>query len=87
MFVKLILFSCFLFLISCDQPPSVQSGKFSSMNKCLSALKKATGQQLNILRDSPSRVSGYIGKTKRDFSCSLKQTGSQGVYIEGWFEE
>ena len=74
-------------LAACEPAPSVQSGKFSSMQRCLAALQKSTGMKLDIVRDNPEIVSGYLGNTKRDFGCQKKSTGSIGTYIEGWYEE
>lgn len=80
-----------LFLSGCDSSSSpdytVMQGKFSSMDHCISTIEKHTNLKIRPLTDKPDHVSGYLGTTDRDFNCEIKETGTEGTYVEGWFEE
>lgn len=74
-------------LIGCSGgSSSVMGGKFSSLQQCLSSIQSSTGMAPRPVTDTPTEVSGYLGSTKRDFACSKRSTGTQGVVWEGWYE-
>jgi hypothetical protein len=77
------------FLISScgGSSPELMGGEFSSLQQCLSAIQTKTGLSLKPVIDKPDHVSGYLGNTKRDFSCKQMSTGTKGVYWEGWYED
>ncbi len=61
-----------------------KSGKFSSIKSCLSSLEEETNSTLNIVTDKPGYVSGTFS-WGGSFSCETKATGTEGVYVEGWY--
>jgi hypothetical protein len=63
---------------------SVMKAEFSSLQNCLAAIKKNTGQKLEIVTDKPNEVSGFLSN-KKGFACEKKVTGTKGTYYEGWF--
>lgn len=76
-------------MIGCSAEPETQvmGGKFSSMPQCLETIKNRSGQPLRPMTDTPEKVTGYLGDTNLNFYCGVKQTGTEGTYIEGWFDE
>lgn len=93
---KVLLCVGVLLLFGCDggssgtssigREPVIASGKFPSMKACLNAITKATDMQLDILTDKPSKVSGYLLGTQRNFVCEVRETGSEGTYVDGWYD-
>jgi hypothetical protein len=65
---------------------NLMGGNFPSLQICLSSIQTRTGLALRPVVDKPDNVSGYLGDTKRDFACTKKSTGTQGVHWEGWYE-
>ena len=57
------------------------------MDECISSIKNKTGENLDPMTDKPDHVSGFLGKTGLQFNCELKQTGTEGTFIEGWYQE
>ncbi|MFW6745346.1 hypothetical protein ACODTT_14650 [Acinetobacter pittii] len=80
-------------LIGCSNEPSeppseLRGGKFASIQDCLEGIKKASGYStLNPMTDKPNHVSGYLGNSHFDFNCEVVETGTQGTYVDGWFEQ
>ncbi|MCW5297730.1 hypothetical protein DXT88_06025 [Herbaspirillum lusitanum] len=62
----------------------IYSAKFRTIKTCLASIQKSTKQKLEIIRDKPTIVTGSLtnGET---FACEVKETGSEGVYVEGWY--
>ena len=93
---KVVLCVGVLLLLGCDGgssgsssiglDPIVARGKFPSIKACLGAVTKATDMKLDILRDKPSEVSGYLLGTERSFVCKVKETGTEGTYVDGWYD-
>ncbi len=85
---KLILIPLVLILTACSSGPEKQrvSGKFVTMKQCLDTIYYRTNEELKLLVDSSETVSGKLGDTKLNFYCGVKKTGSEGIYIEGWYE-
>lgn len=82
---NLAVISCSaLLLAACGQSSEVMSGKFSSMDKCLSAVKRNTNASLNIITDKPGEISGKLSNGEH-FSCQTKATGTDGLHVEGWY--
>ncbi|MFM5295167.1 hypothetical protein ACEUAI_13175 [Aeromonas veronii] len=85
-----ILFFSTVFLLTVydgdgDERKTMQkSGKFSSIKSCLSSIEEETKSTLNILRDEPGNVSGTF-PWGDNFACKTKATGTEGVYVEGWY--
>lgn len=64
---------------------TVMQGKFGSLNQCLSSIRSKSGLEPKPVTDTPQEVSGFLGGTRRGFACTLRSTGTQGVYWEGWY--
>ena len=75
-----------LVLQGCGTPSEVMGGNFASLQQCLSSIQAKTGLPLSPVTDTPDNVSGYLGTTKRNFACTKKSSGTQGVYWEGWYD-
>ncbi len=65
---------------------TVRKGEFPSIQQCLSAIKRNTNQNLQIITDKPTLVSGFL-QDGRHFGCKRIESGSKGTYVEGWFTE
>lgn len=63
---------------------SVMEAKFYSMQTCLASIEKNSKQSLKIVTDKPEEVSGILSNGK-GFACQLKETGSSGTFIRGWY--
>lgn len=85
--IGLRLLMLLLFAIAGCSPEKVQQGEFPSLQSCLSSIESATGYTLDLLRDTPEQVSGYLQGTDHDFACEKKSTGTRGVIYIGWYEE
>lgn len=74
-----------LALSACGEKSSVMAAKFTSIQQCVSSMKKHHGD-LTIYTNKPDEVSGKLpnGKT---FACEIKTTGTDGTYVSGWFYE
>lgn len=85
------LFKAILFISFYSMPVSAIAGwkgaEFSSMRVCLEAIKRATQSDLDIVRDTPKIVSGFLSSTRKNFMCTREESGSKGVYYEGAYEE
>lgn len=82
-----VLFFSTVFLFGCgdsDSDESMMSGKFASMERCLSSIKKNTKSTLDVVRDEPGDVSGFLSDGAH-FGCKTKTTGTEGMYVEGWY--
>lgn len=73
-----------LALVACGKEQQTMTGKYSSMQSCIEGTKRHTGGNLNIITDKPDQVSGFLANGK-GFGCNVRETGSQGTYVEGWF--
>jgi len=71
-------------LTACGKPKEMYNGKFSSMQSCMTAIQLHTQSNLRVVRDNPDIVSGFAGQ--KFFACELKATGSQGVFIHGYWD-
>lgn len=63
----------------------IKGAKFPSMARCLSSIEKETKLSLRPMTDKPDQVSGFLSDTERQFNCEIKQTGTEGTYVEGWY--
>ena len=63
------------------------TGKFSTMQECLSSLRteaKKDGMSLEISTDKPDEVTGsFNGNADWFFYCKVQETGTEGTYYEG----
>ena len=86
-----LLFIPLSLLVGCSssEPPSdLMQGKFNSMEACLEKIKKDSGYNtLRPMTDKPDHVSGYLGDSDFDFNCEVKHTGTEGTFVEGWYEK
>lgn len=57
------------------------------MDECLNSISTVTGEKLRPLTDEPTKVTGFLGDTNLQFFCGLKETGTEGSYIDGWYQE
>lgn len=76
------------FIVGCGQgdgKTSIRSAEFTSIASCVAGIKRDSGLNLQISRDTPDVVSGTLtnGKT---FRCEKNESGSKGIYYEGWYE-
>jgi hypothetical protein len=74
-------------LTACGKPKEMYNGKFVSIQSCMSAIQTHTKSGLRVVRDNPDVVSGYVGKSDRFFACEVKATGTQGVFVHGYWDE
>ncbi|MBT8085090.1 MAG: hypothetical protein KJN72_07695 [Woeseia sp.] len=63
---------------------NMMKAEFRTMAECLSAIKSNSGQNLEVITDKTHEVSGFLSNGK-GFGCSRKESGTKGVYFEGWF--
>lgn len=75
-----------VFLAACGKPAKLMGAQRATLLECLAMIKSSSGFELNTLIDRPDNVSGYLAGTKRDFACTKEESGTQGVYWDGWFE-
>ena len=91
--MKKVLLLLPVLIIGCSSEPSeppsdIMSGKFGSMAQCLETIKKDSGySKIRPMTDKPDHVSGYLGDTDFDFNCEVKETGTEGTFVEGWYEK
>ncbi|QNY27982.1 hypothetical protein IC763_03000 [Acinetobacter seifertii] len=85
----LCLMICSLSFVGCsnEPEPQIMSAKFNSMDECLASIKSKTGEALDPMTDKPEHVSGFLGKTGLQFNCEVKHTGTEGTYVDGWYQE
>ena len=65
----------------------MQAAKFSSMSRCLKSIQDTTKLPLKPMTDKPEKVTGFLGDTVRQFYCGIKETGTEGTFVEGWYTE
>ena len=69
-------------------PPSYRGGETRTLAECLESIKTDSGRSsLDIITDKPDEVSGFFAGSKKPFGCSRKESGTKGVYFEGFYEE
>lgn len=100
MYKIVVISTLSMFLIACGnsnsnttpkprQPETelrVMKSQFSSMNKCMKSIKKSSHSSLNIVTNKPEEISGFLGKSNElGFSCAIKETGTDGIFVEGWY--
>lgn len=81
--------TCSLLIVGCSSEPEPQllGAKFGSMEECLDSIKNKTGEPLDPMTDKPEHVTGFLGKTGLQFNCEVKHTGTEGTYVDGWYQE
>lgn len=85
--VLLVLFIIFaLSLVFGGGDNKVKAAEFNTLKHCLEKIKSSSGLELKIIIDKPDKVTGYLGPTKRSFSCSMERSGTKGIYWDGWYE-
>ena len=82
--INFILLSLCLSLQGCSPAGEVMSAEFSSMDSCLSTIKRKTNSSLNVVTDEPGNISGMLSNGQH-FACQTKSSGTQGTYVEGWY--
>ena len=82
--VSMILFLGVFLLSGCGKPNEIMSAEFSSMDNCLSGIKKNTSEELNVITDELGKISGKLSNGEH-FTCETKSSGTKGIYVEGWF--
>lgn len=65
----------------------IQGAKFSNMPSCLKSIQDKTKLNLKPMTDKPDQVTGFLGDTERQFNCQIKETGTEGTFVEGWYTE
>jgi hypothetical protein len=79
-----LIFLGVLFFLGCGKSTEIMKAEFSSMDRCLSSIKKSTGRGLNIIIDELGNISGKLSNGEH-FTCETKSSGTKGVYVEGWY--
>jgi hypothetical protein len=64
---------------------TVMGGEFRSLRSCLTSIETSSGLGLDVTIDKPDNVVGRLKGTKRSFACTKKETGTKGVYWDGWY--
>lgn len=85
--IKKILCVSVIFLTSTNYSYAMKSADFSTMSSCLAGVKSASGKQLEILRDNPDKVQGYLAGTTKSWACVKEESGTKGTYYNGWFDD
>lgn len=62
----------------------VMSAEFNTMQSCIAGIEKNSGMSLDIITDKPDEVSGFLSN-KEGFGCQRKESGTKGIYYEGWY--
>ncbi|MDH1239117.1 hypothetical protein N5B99_00200 [Acinetobacter johnsonii] len=75
-----------LVLSGCGKAPQVMSAEFSSMDDCLAAIQRNTGEKLDIVSNEFGEVSGFLKGTKLGFGCKTESTGTKGLIVNGWYQ-
>ena len=83
LFAKFVIIAA-AFIAGCGKSDEMMSGKFGSLQACLAAVERNTGQKLKPITDTPTEVSGSLANGK-PFACKQKESGTQGTYFEGWY--
>ncbi|MDX9840568.1 MAG: hypothetical protein RBS95_03875 [Desulfobulbus sp.] len=78
-----IIFIIF-FSVTNSNATNTMKAEFPSLQSCLFAIEKSSGQKLKIITDKPDEVSGFLANGK-GFACQKKVTGTKGTYFEGWY--
>jgi hypothetical protein len=69
-----------------DGPKPVwREGEFPTMQMCLERLKSDSGSTLNVVTDTPFKVSGFLA-TGKHFSCQRIQSSAKGTSFKGSYE-
>lgn len=78
-----------IFIAGCSNEPSpeIVGKRFASMAECLASIRMETQEVLDPMTDKPNHVSGFLGNTGLQFNCELKETGTEGTYIDGWYQK
>ena len=63
---------------------SMRGAEFSSLQNCLSGLKREMGSNLKIITDEQDEVSG-IQTDGTFWACNKKTSGTKGIYWEGYY--
>lgn len=84
----LCLIICSLNFVACSSKPEtkIMGAKFNSIDECLASIKNKTEEALDPMTDKPEHVSGFLGKTGLQFNCEAKRTGTEGTYVDGWYQ-
>lgn len=79
-----IVFFVATVLVGCGQGTEIMSSKFSSMDNCLSSIKRNTNSTLDIITNKLGNISGKLSNGEH-FACQTKTSGTEGIYVEGWY--
>lgn len=82
--ISTVLFLGVFLLSGCSEPNEIMSAEFSSMDNCISGIKRNTGEELNVITDELGKISGKLSNGEH-FTCETKSSGTKGIYVEGWF--
>ena len=83
---KIIILAALIGLVGCGKAPQAMSAEFSSMDNCLTAIQRNTGEKLDIVTDKFGEVSGFLEGTKLGFGCKAESTGTKGLIVSGWYQ-
>ena len=83
---KIIILAALIGLAGCGKAPQAMSAEFSSMDNCLAAIQRNTGEKLDIVTDKFGEVPGFLEGTKLGFGCKAESTGTKGLIVSGWYQ-
>ena len=72
-------------LTACGKSSETFGGKFSSIQVCLERTQAHANSKISfVATDELGKVTGTLvnGAT---FGCVLKATGTEGIFVEGWY--
>ncbi len=81
---KIIVAAILLASVSASFADEAMNAEFRTLQKWLDGIKKSSGQELRIITDTPSEVSGFLANRKA-FACERTESGTKGVYYKGWY--
>lgn len=84
--MRVLILILAVFLVSCGESSSqtMMTADFSTMSACVSRMEGVSGP-LNIITDNENNVSGRLANGKA-FGCTAKESGTQGRYIQGFYQ-
>ena len=86
--IKQFLVGSTLLFSGIDFSYAMKGGDFSTLEACVATIRAASGHELEIIIDKPSKVSGFFkvnGKNKL-WACVREESGTKGIYYNGYFD-
>lgn len=81
-------------LVGCSGKPEYKrvGRDFSSLQQCVRFIeadiaKALPGEQLSIVTDTPTEVSGLSKPNRMFFTCEIQKTGTRGTVLQGRWDQ